>query len=178
MKKKIMSSVLTMILVFSLSITAMAAGGNATPKAGAGNVATADKGAQLATRARIASCLSTMTQTRAMILESKAEHIELSSQLRTKLSELKASGTSLSEETLTALTDLKSQLQAKRDALADTKGDIEALMVTYREFKQAGDLENAANTLDQVNAVQQIRYLLQTEICDLLNDMIALLAIG
>lgn len=191
MKKKITAVVLTIVLVFSLSVTAMAAGGASGKNTGGtsgqndggtggqymsgGNAAASDSGAQIAARTRIRDCLGTMTQTREMSLECKAEHIQLSTQLRTTLRDMKANGTTLSEETLTALAALKTQLQTKRDELAATNGNIEALMVTFRELKQAGNLEAASAILDQVLAIQQTRLQLQTDVCAIIQQMINLL---
>lgn len=175
MKKKIIAVVLTIILVFSLSVTAMAVGGTEGPKAGTGGLSAEAKGAMLAARNRIGDCLGTMTQNRAMVLENKEEHIQLATQLRTTLRALKESGATLTEDTLAALTALKTQLQTYRDELAATSGDVEALMVTYRELRQAGNLEAAAAILDQVIAVQQTRLQLQTNINALIQQMINLL---
>lgn len=178
MKKKFVAAVLVIALIFSLSITASAAnspaGNNSTPtSSGAG--ASADKGTQLNARARIMTCLSTMTQNRSIILTCKAENTQLASQLRTMLQEIKANGTALTEDMLESLKALKTQLQAKRGELAATTGDIEALMLTYREYKQAGDFENAAAILDQVIAIQQTRITLQNQIKALTQQMLDLL---
>lgn len=177
MKKKIIAVVLTIILVFSLSVTAMAVGGTEGPKGGAGTggLSQTENGVMLAARNRIGDCLGTMTQNRAMVLENKEEHIQLATQLRTTLRALKESGATLTEDTLAALTALKTQLQTYRDELAATSGDVEALMVTYRELRQAGNLEAAAAILDQVIAVQQTRLQLQTTINALIQQMINLL---
>lgn len=175
MKKKLIAAALAIALVLSLSITASAAKGPAGSYSTTAGTS-ADKGAQLNARARIMACLSTMTQNRAMILNCKAENTQLASQLRTTLQEMKTNGAALSEETLASLNALKTQLQAKRDELAATKGNVEALMVTYRAYKQAGDLENAAAILDQVIAIQQSRITLETQIKALIQQMLDLLS--
>jgi hypothetical protein len=171
MKKKMIAGILAVILVFSFSITALAAkgpggsggqGGGATASAGPGGPS--DQGAQLNARARIMSCLSVMTQNRAMVLNYKTQNMQIASQLRIVLQELKENGTALTEDQLATLTELKTQLKALHDQLAATRGEIEALMVTYREYKQAGDLENAAAVLDQVIEIQQLRMTLETQI--------------
>lgn len=175
MKKKLLAAALVIVLVFSLSMPVMAAnssGGSTSPNIGTSTGTNEDKSAQIAARARIMTCLSTMTQNRALMLNCAEENLQLSSQLRTELNELKASNTTVTPEALALLTTLKTQLQAKRDELAGTRGDIDSLMSTYREFRQAGDLESAATVLDQVMLVQQSRLLIRTDISSLLQQML------
>jgi hypothetical protein len=177
MKKKLIAGVIAVALTLSLSISAAAIGqGGSGAQGGRAGLNSAEKGAQLNARARVMSCLSVMAQNRAAVLGCKSENVQLGNQLRTMLQEMKANGSTLPEETLATLNELKAQMQLKRDELAATRGDIDALMTTYREYKQAGDLENAAAILDQVIAVQQTRITLTTQINAILQQMIDLLS--
>lgn len=175
MKNKLIAGIMAVALAFSLAISAAAIGqGGSGAQGGNAGTTSAENGAQLNARARVMTSLSVMAQNRGAVLGCKTENIQLGNQMRTMLQEMKANGTTLSEETLASLIALKAQLKLKHDELAATRGDIDALMATYREYKQEGDLENAAAILDQVITIQQSRITLTTQINVLLQQMIDL----
>lgn len=167
MKKKLLSIMLAVILVFSLSVTAAAVNTTETPLLTAG-----EKPAMTGDPAEVSALIATIAANRATILTIKANHLTLASQLRTILTDLKSSGATIPEDTLTQLKALKEQLKAVHEQLASTRGQVESLMDTARQYRQARDFENAAATLEQVIAVQQTRITLGTQINSLTQQMI------
>lgn len=181
MKKKFIAAFLALTLVFSLSISAAAVngangGGSQNGSAQNGALSPEERGTKLQARERIMQCLGTMTQNRSQILSLKDNNLQLASQLRIMLQQLKDSGTTLSEEALAELQALKTQLADLRTQLADTKGQIEALMETYRDYKQAGDLESAEAVLIQVMTIQEARIALSTAIGDITQQILDILS--
>lgn len=170
MKKKILSILLAVVLVFSLSVTAMAAGTTQRP-----NLAAGEKAAQSGDPSQVNALLTTVMTNRASILAIKSQNVTLAIQLRTILTELKSSGASIPEETLALLTALKDQLKAVHEQLAATRGQLDGLMTAYREYRQQRDFENAAAILQQVITIQQSRIASETQIGALTQDMINLL---
>lgn len=169
MKKKLIAAVLAVVLVFGLSITASAAGISTNSTISAAGTRTGDP-------AQVTALLAEVTANRAEILSIKSNNLALSSQLKTALAALKASGAEVPEETLTQLAALKDDLKAVREQLDATRGEIEALMDTFRQYRKAKDFENAAATLTQVISVQETRISLFTQIGSLTQQMLDLVS--
>lgn len=171
MKKRFLSILLAVVLVFSLSATASAAGKTQQPQLAAG-----EQKALTGDPAQVNTLLTTVMTNRATILSVKAQNVTLAVQLRTILTELKSSGTTTPEETLAQLTALKDQLKAAHEQLAATRGQLDGLMATYREYRKQRDFENAAAILQQVIAIQETRITTQQQIGTLTQQMIDLLS--
>lgn len=167
MKKKLLSILLATILVFSLSITSSAIGTTDSLRADGTTVKTGDP-------AQVSALLATVMTNRATLLTIKSQNITRAAQLKTLLKELKDSGATIPEDTLTQLTALKDQLKAAHEQLAATKGQLDGLMQSFRQYRQAKDFENAAAVLQQVITIQEARISLQTQIGGLTQQMLDL----
>lgn len=167
MKKKLISVLLIVILVFSLSVPALAVGTTPGPNLNSGEPATGDP-------AEISTLLTTVMTNRATLLSIKSSNITLAVQLKTMMSDLKSGGKTIPEETLNKLKASKDQLKATHQQLRDTVGQLDPLMDSFKEYRKARDFDNAAKTLEQVVAIQKTRIDLENQIGVITQQMLDL----
>ena len=195
--KRFLSMFLTVIILCSMGATAFAASGEDGGK-GDGRIAALEerqqrigerreqnkaKQAQLATKAEEYEAFwQALTQHREDVLKNAdanlgiaAEISQLRQDLLTAMSAIKKSGTQLPEETADKLESYNSQLLELTSNLKDTQGRIKDIKSEYRGYVKNKDYAAMDTAFAEIEAVQQERYDLLTQIKGFLQEMDTLL---
>jgi uncharacterized coiled-coil DUF342 family protein len=168
MKKRIITLAMIVTLLFGLAVTAFAAPSD-------DNASGTFFGMTSEQRDEFFELRLEILDNRTTLLTLKTENIQLGKDLRDLLNEIKGNDEYvITQENLDTLHALADELDAKRDELAATVGDITALLDSYRDYRQSRDVDSALQLLEQIVAVQENRIAIKTDIGDILGEMIAI----